>query len=77
MQTVTHPSFFTWLSSASSGPHVVGTDPAQIPHRRETGQLGALHGPQGVAGGSDPSDVHVVIILIRVTFQRGLLARRL
>lgn len=51
MQTVTHPSFFTWLSSASSGPHVVGTDPAQIPHRRETEQLGGFMGP-GVSLGA-------------------------
>lgn len=45
VRTATHPSFFMWLSSASSGPHVVGTDPARIPHGRETGQLGGFRAP--------------------------------
>lgn len=51
MQTVTRPSFCMWLNSASSGPHLVGTDPAQKPHRRETGQLGDFVGP-GVSLGA-------------------------
>lgn len=54
MRTATHPSFFMWLSSASSGPHVVGTDPAQIPHGRETGQLGGFMGPRVSPGALAP-----------------------